>query len=837
MSFDWVVKIWLVLRKPAVAFLRELPFYPRWVKAVFSVWAFCTIAVVTLLLALLAGASEPHMLVSILLNGEEVAEGKIEVFNGEDVVRSLEIEAGNFDEVVKDLRDLDRHTARLITSAGTSVASRFLKLGRRQWALQFTMPPPVVEHSSKYPALNRSPGELSDEELEQYVGQLFIVGFDGGWWRQEGDVAAILEPIARPLVRELGVGGVLLFERNVPFFEATPDYYEPREAGLFEAIARMKHASAASSGLPLIVTTDFEGGGVQQIRGRVMTEMPSAMALGALRNEGAARAAGRIIGSELRAFGFNMNLGPVVDINTNSHNDLIGDRSFGGNPDLVRTLAGAFVRGQLGEGILAVAKHFPGHGSTGQGDESPGVPLSGLEPFSLAAALIPFKALIGAGVPAIMSSHFRIESLSPQTVTFEARYTSDLLRSGVSQVEDTHLKSLDFEGVLISDDLCSPTITADNHADNSDLYVERVSDAARKAFDAGHDMLVVAHIFADDASQEKLRPPGKLFRTHLRLNEFRNVHDALRQHIFRDGHPERVERLRQSLSRIWQLKHAVEEAESHPGRIPSFNAISEGKEGMLSWASALKALRQKHEEISRDLTKESFSVLRLAPEAPDLSRLPLKSRIALVFPTRHTSYEAVAGADEDNIDLNVEASDLPRAIRDLWGERFDVQFHMQPRWFADQDRERLRERAAGFAAEQGTRAVLYVIWNRRQWELLCEILAAMEEHELSKVFAIVTAYPNLLDGPTNEQKRLLDSITIVVAYRGARLHAQTLAQFLLEGKDKLRRRPLPVRVLPWVDAVLGDIESAEDSARWEQRLPLELEVQAQLPLASATAIR
>jgi beta-N-acetylhexosaminidase len=259
-------------------------------------------------------------------------------------------------------------------------------------------------------------------EAVRRVGQRFAVGFEGE--TASADLKAML--------REFGVGAVVIFARNVA---------EPEQ--LAELVRELQALSrAAGAARPLLVAVDQEGGRVARLR-EPWTLWPPARALGRYGSERAAERQGQALASELSACGIRLDLAPVVDVDTNPKNPVIGDRSFGDDPELVAGLGAAFVRGLQSGGVAACAKHFPGHGDTALDShhELPTVEHSRarLEEVELR----PFRRVIEAGVASVMTGHLLVRELDDaQPATLSPAILEGVLR-----------KELGFGGVVISDDL------------------------------------------------------------------------------------------------------------------------------------------------------------------------------------------------------------------------------------------------------------------------------------------------------------------------------------------------------------------------------------------------
>jgi beta-N-acetylhexosaminidase len=165
------------------------------------------------------------------------------------------------------------------------------------------------------------------------------------------------------------------------------------------------------SRVPLLVAADYERG--ITMRTRRGTAFPDAMAFGATRNPDFAYAAGRAMAREARAIGVHQNFAPVADINNNPSNPVINTRSFGEDPQLVSTMAGAFIRGLNDGGVISTVKHFPGHGDTGV-DSHLDLPVLRFSRARLdSLELAPFRHAVRQGVMSVMIAHLEVPALDP----------------------------------------------------------------------------------------------------------------------------------------------------------------------------------------------------------------------------------------------------------------------------------------------------------------------------------------------------------------------------------------------------------------------------------------
>jgi len=262
-----------------------------------------------------------------------------------------------------------------------------------------------------------------------------------------------LTPDERAFLRERRPGGVCLFRRNIR------DRYQVAEytAELHELC-----------GEDLLVATDQEGGGV--IRAHDVPYSPGAMALGAADDVRLTREVAAATARGLRAMGVNVDFAPCADVNNNPQNPVIADRSFGGDPAHVSRHVAAFVEGLQGEGVAAVAKHFPGHGDTDT-DSHLALPTLPYDMARLEAVeLAPFRAAIQAGASGVMSAHIVVPTLDAEVpATLSRPVLTGLLR-----------EKLGFEGVIFTDALDMKAI--------SERYGP--TEAAVRAVAAGVDMPV-----------------------------------------------------------------------------------------------------------------------------------------------------------------------------------------------------------------------------------------------------------------------------------------------------------------------------------------------------------
>lgn len=284
------------------------------------------------------------------------------------------------------------------------------------------------------------------------LGQHLVTGFQG---------PVVTEELIQN-VREHKIGNFILFEYNVV------DKVQLKK--LCDDLSAL--ALKETGHLPFI-TIDQEGGAVSRLK-EDATIFPSAMAVAATGNVENAHIAGRITGDELRAMGVNFNLAPVMDVNSNINNPVIGVRSYGDDPTQVARFGIAMAKGLEEGGVLSSLKHFPGHGDTAV-DSHLGLPCveKTLEEL-LSCELAPFQAAINAGVPSVMTTHILFPQLEPDGVpaTMSRRIITDLLK-----------KRMGFQGLVISDCMMMGAIAK---------YYGTV-EGSIAALKAGVDLVFVSH--------------------------------------------------------------------------------------------------------------------------------------------------------------------------------------------------------------------------------------------------------------------------------------------------------------------------------------------------------
>lgn len=338
--------------------------------------------------------------------------------------------------------------------------------------------------------------------LEEKVGQLLMVHFNGETANDN----------ARAMINDLHVGGIIYYNWANGLTSPSQVLTLSREL--------QKLAKHTRTQIPLLIATDQEGGRVVRIAG--LTIFPGNEALGKTGNTQLAEQSAFTIGQELKAVGVNMNLAPVVDVNNNPLNIVIGSRSFSDDPAIVCSFGEAALRGFHRAGIITCLKHFPGYGDVTV-DPHETLPVVNKTREELDnIELLPFSKL-AMHSDCIMTAHMLVPALDPEFCSTLSKKTLDILRN-----------NMNFTGVIISDSLimegvikCTPS----------------VEEAAIQAFLAGCDIILLG---------------GKLLQgtqggRELDFEGVKSIHKALVSAV-RSGRISE-ERLRFSVDKILLLKN------------------------------------------------------------------------------------------------------------------------------------------------------------------------------------------------------------------------------------------------------------------------------------------
>lgn len=304
---------------------------------------------------------------------------------------------------------------------------------------------------------------LSRLSVEEKVGQLVMVGIDG----------TQLDKTSRRLIRDYHVGGIIFFKDNIS---------SPEQA--VRLINELKRENADNP-VPLWLSIDEEGGRVTRFP-EPFVKLPSSRKVGSMGDRTLSEDVGALIGSRVSSIGLNMVYAPVLDVDSNPDNPVIGDRSFGKTPSKVAKHGIASMKGIQRQGVVPVVKHFPGHGDTSV-DSHVGLPVVTHSLQRLhEVELVPFQEAMKAGADVVMVGHLLMESIDPNT---PASYSNPVITALLRE-------ELGFEGVVITDDMTMGAVagTAD------------IGEAAVTSIEAGSNIVMIGHDYAqEEAAIQALR--------------------------------------------------------------------------------------------------------------------------------------------------------------------------------------------------------------------------------------------------------------------------------------------------------------------------------------------
>ena len=310
-------------------------------------------------------------------------------------------------------------------------------------------------------------------------------------------VVQMNDEIAR-MLKEYRFGGVILFTENLK-----------NTADSVRLVRNIQRAAVSGGGLQPFMGADQEGGSIVKLGQG--TCLPGNMAIGATGRTEYAYEAGAITGREMDAIGFNVNFSPVSDVNDNPANPIINLRSFGSDPDAVSEMAVSMAKGIESGGVIAVGKHFPGHGNTST-DSHTSLPLVNKDLSALRETeLKPFRALIDAGIQMLMCAHIQFPKLDGTTFLSTADGQAAVVPATFSRVILTDLLrgEMGFDGVIITD------------AMTMDAVAKHIApaDAVVKALQAGADMICMPVVVRSPADAVKIEEVLQTVEAAMRRGE------------------------------------------------------------------------------------------------------------------------------------------------------------------------------------------------------------------------------------------------------------------------------------------------------------------------------
>ncbi len=439
----------------------------------------------------------------------------------------------------------------------------------------------VKQNGSRYNLITNAIRNMS---VEEKVGQMLMPDFR----KWKGENVTAINPEIQKLIKDYHIGGVILFKENTV---------------TREQMTRLTDAyQNAADKFALIVSVDQEGGIVTRLQEG--TSFPGNMALGAAQSEDLTQKVGKAIGEELNSVGINMNFAPVMDVNINPDNPVIGVRSFGSDPELVSSLGKAFMRGLKEAGIASTAKHFPGHGDT-EVDSHLGLPEV---PYTMdrlkEIELYPFKKAMESGIDAVMTAHVTFPEIDSTKVISVKDGREISLPATLSYRVLTELmrEEMGFKGVIITDAMNMGAIV-DNFGP---------TEAALRAVKAGTDILLMP-VGIDEVSKALYQAIHKGEISHSRINQSveRILTLKLNRGIIKRDVKESLEtRLANSLEAVGSAEHKSLEREvaeksitvlKNEGYLPikadASDTIAVVGNSSLYATSLLKAVKNYHENV------------------------------------------------------------------------------------------------------------------------------------------------------------------------------------------------------------------------------------------------
>jgi beta-N-acetylhexosaminidase len=322
------------------------------------------------------------------------------------------------------------------------------------------VPNVVKQTGDRYDVISKAIAKMT---INEKIGQMLMPDYRN--WN--GKNVTELLPEIEQQVKDYHLGGVILFRENVVTTEQTA-----------KLVSQYKEATDKYG---LLLSIDQEGGIVTRLQSG--TDLPGNMAIGATRSTEIAHNVGKAIGEELAALGINMNLAPVLDVNNNPDNPVIGVRSFGSDPELVGDMGVAYVEGLQSTGVAGTAKHFPGHGDTAV-DSHLGLPeVPHDKERLLEVELYPFQRAMDAGIDAVMTAHVTFPKIDNTKVISKKDGKEIAIPATLSEKVLTGLMrdEMGYDGLIITDALNMKAI-ADHFGP---------VDAAIRAVKAGTDIVLM----------------------------------------------------------------------------------------------------------------------------------------------------------------------------------------------------------------------------------------------------------------------------------------------------------------------------------------------------------
>jgi beta-N-acetylhexosaminidase len=456
--------------------------------------------------------------------------------------------------------------------------------------------------------------------LEEKVGQLFVAYFDGEEVNEH----------AKKLIEEMKIGGIIYYRFSNGLSD--PIQVQRLSNGL-------QTLSKQTTGIPLFIAIDQEGGAVCPLKNG-FTEFPGNRALGKTKDPKLAYLASLYTAQELKAVGINFNLAPVVDINNNPKNPVIGIRSFGEEKEQVSKFGKACLKGFEKGGVICCLKHFPGHGDVTK-DSHFSLPIvdKGMEELNQ-QELYPFKKLAPYS-QAIMTAHLLLPQIDPQNpATLSPAILQGILRN-----------TLHFDGIIITDSLIMDGVMAGCKSRN---------EVAIKAFLAGNDLLLIG----GRALSQKVDGETNIQEI---LELYHSILTAVKEGVISN------ERLNLSVARILKLK---KEASLFDAPAPTLEDIEKTVQKKEHQAIALE-IAKRSIEIKKWDNSFSFSQKKVAVIAPKILQESLIKSKLLTLSEKTLFFDQLNPTTEEKFQILAACKDCDGVLFCsyngwIWKEQLDL---------------------------------------------------------------------------------------------------------------------------------------------------------------------
>ncbi|WP_211279020.1 beta-N-acetylhexosaminidase [Sutcliffiella halmapala] len=293
--------------------------------------------------------------------------------------------------------------------------------------------------------------KLDSMSIAEKIGQMLMFGFDDSKINEE----------TRKLIVDNHIGGVILFKKNITSSQQ-----------LLALTNQIKEINSKHHNTPIFIAVDEEGGLISRMPPEIIN-LPDSVDIGNSNSPALAYQVGEAIAERVDSFGFNMTMTPVLDINSNPANPVIGKRAFGANREIVAKLGIEEMKGIQSKSIIPVVKHFPGHGDTDV-DSHLGLPVVNHSLERLRQMeLVPFQHAVNQQADLMMVAHILLPEIDIEfPSSLSKNVITNLLREGMN-----------FNGVVITDDMTMGAII-----ENYDI-----GEASVRAIQAGNDIILVCH--------------------------------------------------------------------------------------------------------------------------------------------------------------------------------------------------------------------------------------------------------------------------------------------------------------------------------------------------------